>query len=57
VVERAAQLAAFHSASRHAASAEVDIAPRRYVKKIPKGPPGLVRYTHERTVRVLPLAL
>ena len=26
--------------------------PRRYVKKIPGAPPGLVRYTNERTVRV-----
>jgi predicted ribosome quality control (RQC) complex YloA/Tae2 family protein len=54
VVERAAQLAAHHSAARAASAVEVDIAPRRYVKKIPNGPPGLVRYSHERTVRVTP---
>ncbi|HEY0583629.1 MAG TPA: NFACT family protein [Chloroflexota bacterium] len=54
VVERAAQVAAHHSASRTAGAVEVDVAPRRYVKKIPNGPPGLVRYTNERTVRVAP---
>ena len=52
VVERAAQVAASHSAARGAGAVEVDIAPRRYVKKVPSGPPGLVRYTNERTVRV-----
>jgi predicted ribosome quality control (RQC) complex YloA/Tae2 family protein len=52
IVERAAQLAASHSAARGAGAVEVDIAPRRYVKKIPNGPPGLVRYSNERTVRV-----
>ena len=54
VVEAAAQLAAGHSAARAASAVEVDVAPRRYVKKIPKGPPGLVRYTNERTIRVAP---
>jgi predicted ribosome quality control (RQC) complex YloA/Tae2 family protein len=54
IVERAAQLAASHSASRSDSRVEVDIAPRRYVKKIPNGPPGLVRYSNERTVRVTP---
>ncbi|HET6320173.1 MAG TPA: NFACT family protein, partial [Chloroflexota bacterium] len=54
VLERAAQLAAWHSAARNAGTVEVDIAPRRYVKKIPQGPPGLVRYSNERTVRVTP---
>jgi predicted ribosome quality control (RQC) complex YloA/Tae2 family protein len=54
VVERAAQLAAAYSASRTASAVEVDIAPRRHVRKIPNGPPGLVRYANERTVRVTP---
>ncbi|HEX8967037.1 MAG TPA: NFACT family protein [Chloroflexota bacterium] len=54
VVERAAELAAAQSAARAAAAVEVDITSRRYVKKVPGGPPGLVRYTHERTVRVAP---
>jgi predicted ribosome quality control (RQC) complex YloA/Tae2 family protein len=56
VLERAAELAAWYSAARSAARVEVDVAPRRYVRKIPHGPPGLVRYTNERTVRVKPSA-
>jgi predicted ribosome quality control (RQC) complex YloA/Tae2 family protein len=55
VLERAAQLAAWHSAARTSGSVEVDVAPRRYVKKIPNAPPGLVRYANERTLRVTPL--
>ncbi|MCA1646963.1 MAG: NFACT family protein [Chloroflexi bacterium] len=57
VVERAAVLAAWHSAARTSGAVEVDVAPRRYVKKIPNAPPGLVRYSNERTVRVTPSAL
>jgi predicted ribosome quality control (RQC) complex YloA/Tae2 family protein len=56
IIERAAQLAAWHSASRAAGAVEVDAAPRRYVRKIPNGPPGLVRYSNERTLRVTPTA-
>jgi predicted ribosome quality control (RQC) complex YloA/Tae2 family protein len=54
LVERAAQLAAWHSASRSAGAVEVDVAPRRFVRKIPNAPPGLVRYSNERTLRVTP---
>lgn len=56
VVERAAQLAAWHSAARAAGSVEVDVAARRHVKKMPNAPPGLVRYSNERTLRVTPHA-
>jgi predicted ribosome quality control (RQC) complex YloA/Tae2 family protein len=56
VIERAAQLAAWHSAARESGAVEVDVAPRRYVRKIPNAPPGLVRYTNERTLRVTPKA-
>jgi predicted ribosome quality control (RQC) complex YloA/Tae2 family protein len=56
VVERAARVAAFNSAARNATSVDVDVALRRHVKKIPNAPPGLVRYTHERTLRVTPQA-
>ncbi len=56
VLQHAAELAAWHSAARTAGGVEVDVAPRRYVKKIPNAPPGLVRYTNERTVRVTPRA-
>lgn len=52
VLERAAQLAAWHSAARSAGRVDVDAAPRRAVKKIPSAPPGLVRYANERTLRV-----
>ena len=54
VVERAAEVAAWHSSARDAGQVEVDVAQRRYVKKIPEAPPGLVRYSNERTVRVTP---
>jgi predicted ribosome quality control (RQC) complex YloA/Tae2 family protein len=54
VVERAAQLAAWHSASRASGAVEVDVTQRRYVRKIPNAPPGLVRYSNERTLRVTP---
>jgi predicted ribosome quality control (RQC) complex YloA/Tae2 family protein len=54
VVERAAELAASHSAARTSGAVEVDVTQRRYVKKIPGGPPGLVRYANERTLRVSP---
>jgi predicted ribosome quality control (RQC) complex YloA/Tae2 family protein len=56
VVERAAQIAAAHSAARGAGAVEVDITRRRYVKKVPGGAAGLVRYTNERTKRVAPHA-
>jgi predicted ribosome quality control (RQC) complex YloA/Tae2 family protein len=56
IVERAAELAASHSAARGAGAVEVDVTRRRYVKKIPGGPPGLVRYANERTLRVTPRA-
>ena len=54
ILERAAQLAAAHSAARAAAQVEVDVAARRHVKKIPNALPGLVRYANERTIRVAP---
>lgn len=52
VVRRAAELAAWYSSARPAGVADVDVTTRRYVKKVAGGPAGLVRYTHERTVRV-----
>jgi len=56
VLERAAALAAHHSAARTSGQVEVDVAPRRHVRKIPNAPPGLVRYSNERTLRVTPRA-
>jgi predicted ribosome quality control (RQC) complex YloA/Tae2 family protein len=54
VLERAAELAALHSASRASSTVEVDVTQRKYVKKVPGGPPGLVRYANEHTLRVMP---
>jgi predicted ribosome quality control (RQC) complex YloA/Tae2 family protein len=54
IIEMAAQVAAAHSPARTASAVEVDVTSRRYVKKIPGGAPGLVRYTNERTLRVAP---
>ena len=53
-VEAAAQLAAYYSPARAATAVEVDITPRRHVRKIKGGPPGLVTYRNEQTVRVAP---
>jgi predicted ribosome quality control (RQC) complex YloA/Tae2 family protein len=52
VLESAARLAASHSAARHDALVLVDWAPRRHVRKIKGGPPGLVTYSHEQSLRV-----
>jgi predicted ribosome quality control (RQC) complex YloA/Tae2 family protein len=54
IIERAASIAAHRSEARNASAVEVDVTDRRYVKKIPGGSPGLVRYSNERTVRVTP---
>lgn len=48
----AARLAALHSQARGSAKVPVDYTLQRYVKKVKGGPPGLVTYSQERTVRV-----
>ena len=53
-LEQAAQLAAYYSSARNDGAVEVDIALRKHVRKIKGGPPGLVRYTAEQTLRVEP---
>jgi predicted ribosome quality control (RQC) complex YloA/Tae2 family protein len=55
-IRQAASLAAFFSQAREDASVPVDYTPRKYVRKLPGGKPGLVTYTHEQTVRVSPAA-
>lgn len=50
----AAQLAAYFSQARNDAAVEVDICRRALVRKVPHGPPGLVTYRAERTLRVAP---
>lgn len=48
----AARLAARNSQARHAARVEVDVTPRKLVRRIPGAPPGLVTYRGERTILV-----
>lgn len=52
----AAELAARNSRARSAGKVEVDYTPRKHVRKIPSGPPGLVTYSGERTLAVQPSA-
>lgn len=53
-IRQAAAIAAYFSKARESASVAVDVAERKFVRK-PKGSkPGLVTYTHERTVHVKP---
>ncbi|HEU4325669.1 MAG TPA: NFACT RNA binding domain-containing protein [Roseiflexaceae bacterium] len=51
----AAGLAAFFSRARNDAAVEIDIAPRKAVRRIPDAPPGLVSYRAQATVRAAPL--
>jgi predicted ribosome quality control (RQC) complex YloA/Tae2 family protein len=53
-VEAAAALAAWYSAARESGGVEVDVAPRRHVRKIKGAGPGMVTYRNERTIRVRP---
>jgi predicted ribosome quality control (RQC) complex YloA/Tae2 family protein len=53
-VEAAAALAAWYSAARESGHVEVDVAPRRHVRKIKGARPGMVTYRNERTIRVQP---
>jgi len=55
VLLRAAELAAFFSQSRASGRVEVDITPRRFVRKIKGAGPGMVTYRNERTVSVAPM--
>ncbi|MCY4437347.1 MAG: NFACT family protein [Chloroflexi bacterium] len=54
IIEQAAQIAAYYSKLRESTSAEVDVTRRRYVRRIPRSPPGLVTYRNEYTIRVKP---
>ena len=51
-VLEAARLAARHSQAHAAGRVEVDVTPRKHVRKIPAAPPGLVTYSHEETIAV-----
>jgi predicted ribosome quality control (RQC) complex YloA/Tae2 family protein len=53
-LRQAAQLAAYYSQARGSARVAVDYTERRYVRRIKGAGPGLVTYTQEKTVRVVP---
>jgi predicted ribosome quality control (RQC) complex YloA/Tae2 family protein len=55
-IEAAAALAAWYSAARESRNVEVDVAPRRYVRKLKGAGPGMVTYRNEHTIRVRPQA-
>jgi predicted ribosome quality control (RQC) complex YloA/Tae2 family protein len=52
VVLRAAELAAHYSPARGESGVDVDVAERRFVRRVRGGHPGMVTYRNERTVRV-----
>lgn len=54
-IEEAAGLAVYFSAARGSTSAEVTLTQRRHVRKVPGGPPGLVSFRNEQTIRAVPL--
>ena len=53
-IERAAELAAFHSKGRRAGKVAVDYTERKHVRKQRGAAPGLVWYTDARTITVTP---
>jgi predicted ribosome quality control (RQC) complex YloA/Tae2 family protein len=53
-LERAAELAAFHSKARASDKVAVDYTERKYVRRQQNAPPGLVWYTNARTLVVVP---
>lgn len=53
-IEKAAALAAWNSKGKDSGKVDVDYTLIRYVKKIPNGPPGLVNYTHQKTIAAIP---
>jgi predicted ribosome quality control (RQC) complex YloA/Tae2 family protein len=53
-IERAAELAAFHSRGRQAGKVAVDYTERKHVRKQRGAAPGLVWYTDARTITVVP---
>jgi predicted ribosome quality control (RQC) complex YloA/Tae2 family protein len=55
-LERAAELAAYHSKARESDNVAVDYTERKYVRRAQNAPPGLVWYTNARTRVVTPRA-
>ncbi len=56
VLQRAASLAAFYSASQGESRVLVDVTDRRYVRKIKGGKPGMVTYRNESPIEAVPRA-
>jgi predicted ribosome quality control (RQC) complex YloA/Tae2 family protein len=54
IIDAAASIAAYYSGSRGETRALVDVAPRRHVRKIKGGAPGMVTYRNEQTRTVTP---
>ena len=50
----AAMLAAYHSKGKHGSNVAIDYTARKNVKKIPNAKPGMVIYTHFKTIYVTP---
>lgn len=53
-IEFAAGLAAYYSDGRNEAAVDVDVTECRHLRRLATRHPGLVRYSHERTLRVRP---
>jgi predicted ribosome quality control (RQC) complex YloA/Tae2 family protein len=53
-IEEAARLAAGYSKLREDPKVDVVYTERRYVRRIPNGPPGQATYRNERVIRVMP---
>ncbi len=53
-MRQAAQLAAYYSQARGSTHVDVAYTERRYVHRIKGAGPGLVTYTQEKTIRVVP---
>lgn len=51
-LEFAARLAAYHSAARGEPSVQVDWTLKKHVRRMPGGRPGMVHYSHERSIVV-----
>ena len=56
-IQYAAQLAAAYSRGKHSSLVAVDYTLRKYVRKPRKAAPGMVTYTHEKTLDVTPLEI
>jgi predicted ribosome quality control (RQC) complex YloA/Tae2 family protein len=53
-IDYAARLAAWYSQSRGASSVPVDYTEQRYIRHMKHGGPGMVIYSHERTLHAVP---